>query len=769
MNTTQKNWILGCIALIFLLVPLAHAKVFTQSTKDPRVEKRIEQLLSKMTLAEKIGQMTLRDWGIYDSHDKIAAIKEYVRQGTVGGFLNIPRNALAPDAFDELQKIAVEKSPQGIPLIFGHDVIHGYKTIFPIPLGQAAAWNAKIVERGARVAALEATSVGIRWTFAPMVDISRDARWGRIAESLGEDVYLASELARAMVKGFHGIDLSYPTSLAACAKHFAAYGAAEGGRDYNTVNMSERRLRDVYLPPFKAAIEAGAPSLMTAYNELNGIPATAHRQLLTDILRKEWGFSGFVVSDWNSVMEMIPHGHASDAAHAARLAVRAGTDFEMASDAYEKYLPRLVKRKRVRMHSLDQAVRRMLRVKFAMGLFKSPYADRRRRSDILNDRFLADAKRAAVKSFVLLQNNKNVLPLSAHKSVAVIGPLAEVPYQQMGTWVYEGNKKDSRTFLPALKAHVKNPRTIHYAQGLPYSRSYDERGFAAARAAARKSDVVLFFGGEEAILSGEGHSRGNISLPGAQKKLLTQLAALKKPIVLVILAGRPISLEGLTDKVDAIMMAWHPGTMGGPALVDVLYGQSAPSGRLPVTWPQSSGQIPIYYDHKATGRPPTDENYTRMHKIDPKTEWQHAPGNSSNLLDYGHRPLYPFGYGISYTTFRYEQVKMRRPKIKMGGDIHVSLRVKNTGTVAATETVQLYIRDRFASVTRPVKQLKRFRQVHLNPGQKRIVQFKLSTADLAFHDQSMRLTTEPGNFDLWVAQHAADERHHFTFTVAGRQ
>jgi beta-glucosidase len=731
------------------------ASPFLEYNLDPIVEKRIDKIIAGMTLEEKIGQMSLRDWGDF-SHKDMDEVNEAIRTGKIGGFLNVPRNSEEPKAFNRLQRIAVTESENGIPLIFGHDVIHGYKTIFPIPLGQAATWNPSIVELGARISAKEATSAGIRWTFAPMIDIGRDPRWGRVAETLGEDVFLTSTLGAAMVKGFQGEDLSSPDSLASCAKHFAGYGAAEGGRDYNSAHIPMGQLYDHHLPPFKAAIDAGAVSIMTSYSDLNGVPGTADHHLMTEILRDDWGFTGFVVSDWNSVMEMVEHGFVEGAKSAAKRSTNAGLDFEMHSTALQDNLQELIAEGEVSQDRIDSAVRRLLRVKFAMGLFDNPYSSET--EDFLTEDYLQAAYWSAVESFVLLKNKQNILPLNKNQKVAVIGPLAEVPYQQLGTWIYEGEAKDSHTLLPALENYLGQlQENITYASGLTYSRSMDKKDFTKAINAAKSSDVIVFFGGEEAILTGEGHSRGDISLPGAQQALIHELSKLNKPIVLVLLSGRPNTLEGILDKVDSLLMAWHPGTMAGPALVDVLYGQQSPSGKLPITWPKSSGQLPVYYNHKATGRPANDNNYTLLQKIDPSTTWQHAPGNSSNHLDYGHRPEFPFGFGLSYTEFEYSDLVLERQSLKAGDTLKVSVQIKNTGQHAGTEIVQLYVRDLVGNVTRPVKELKAFDRVALKSGEKKTIEFVLDTSSLSFHDQAMVSRVEPGRFKLWIARHSQDE------------
>ena len=756
------------VASVTLFLPVLSessqsADPLLEANLDPVIEKRIDKIMQSMTLEEKIGQMSLRDWGDFRQKDMDYVAGE-IKAGRIGGFLNIPRNSDDPKAFNRIQKIAVNESKNGIPLIFGHDVIHGYKTIFPIPLGQAASWNPATVELGARISAKEATSAGIRWTFAPMVDIGRDPRWGRVAETLGEDVYLTSRLGAAMVKGFMGDDLSSPDSLAACAKHFAGYGAAEGGRDYNTVDMSMGQLYDHHLPPFKAAIDAGAVSIMTSYSELNGVPGTADHHLMTDILRDDWGFTGFVVSDWNSVMEMVEHGFVADDKDAAKRSTNAGLDFEMHSTALGDNLHNLIDEGEVSLARIDSAVRRLLRVKLAMGLFENPYASDN--EEFLKEEYLQAAKNAAMESFVLLKNKQNILPLNKKQKVAVIGPLAEVPYQQLGTWIYEGEAKDSRTLLPALNNYLgKMSNNVTHVAGLPYSRSKDTRDFNKAIKAAEKSEVIVFFAGEEAVLTGEGHSRGDISLPGAQQGLIRELSKLGKPIVLVLLSGRPNSLEGILDKVDGLMMAWHPGTMAGPALVDVLYGEQSPSGKLPITWPKSSGQLPVYYNHKATGRPANDENYTRIDKIDPATTWQHAPGNSSNHLDYGHSPEFPFGYGLSYSNFKYSGLKLDRQELAVGETLNVSINIENTGQVEATEIVQLYVRDLVGDVTRSVKELKAYDRVTLTPGQKQTIRFELDSNNLSFHNQSSKSIVEPGKFMLWVSRHSQDESNESWFEI----
>ncbi|MCA0901163.1 beta-glucosidase BglX [Microbulbifer agarilyticus] len=723
---------------------------------ETNIESRVQSLLAQMSTQEKIGQLALRDWGTYGASD-MKAIKQAIREGRVGGFLNVSFSAVDDDAFAELQRIAVEESPLGIPLLFGQDVIHGYETIFPIPLGQAASWNPELIKNGARVAAQEASADGIRWTFAPMIDISRDPRWGRIAETLGEDPLLTSILGVAMVEGFQTANLADPSSLAACGKHFAGYGAAEGGRDYNSAYIPERLLRDIYLPPFKAGIDAGMQSIMSTYSTLNDVPGTGSPFLFKQILRDEWGFDGFVVSDWNAVMEMVPHGFARDAKHAATLAANAGIDMEMHTDTYEQFLPQLMDEGKFSEAQLDTAVANILRVKLRLDLWSNPYPRAKSKTEreqiIRNDDFLDAAKEAAKETFVLLKNHKQLLPLKKGQTVAVIGPLAEAAHDQLGTWIYNGDKKYSHTLLPALREMVGDEGEILYAAGLDYSRDTSTRGFKSALKAAKKADVILFIGGEEAILSGEGHSRGDIRLPGAQADLVAALAETGKPLAMVLLAGRPLQLDKTLEQADAVMMAWHPGTMAGPALADVLYGETSPSGRLPLSWPVGAGQIPIYYNHLATGRPATNENYTRIEKIG-REVFQHQPGNSSNLLDYGHKPLFPFGYGLTYSAFAYKDLALSDTTMNPDGQITVSATLTNTGKVTATETAQLYVRDLVGSVSRPVRELKGFERITLNPGESRQVEFTLSPDQLAFHNADMQQVVEPGEFRVWIAPNA---------------
>lgn len=738
------------ILILFLLCQCSSQDSTKQkseaSTVDQEIEAKVEALLGKMSLQEKIGQTAQRGTS---SREKTLSedLKKAVREGRVGAMLNVMNESYVA----ELQKIAIEESPNGIPLIFARDVIHGFKTIFPIPLAQAATWNPELVRQGARVAAVEASSVGIRWTFAPMLDISRDPRWGRIAESAGEDPYLTSVLAKSYIKGFQGDDLANGTSLAACGKHFVGYGAAEGGRDYNTAIIHDQLLHNVYLKPFKVANDAGVATFMTSFNELNGIPASANKYILKDILRDKWGFEGFVISDWDSVIEMIAHGYSKDEKAAAEAAANAGLDMEMTSTTMEDHLEALVAEGKVSMQQLDEMVKNVLRTKFRMGLFEQPYYEKGK--DVLYaDEHLAASKETAIQSMVLLKNDKKTLPLSQSARIALIGPLADAPREQLGTWTFDGEKEHSVTPLTSLRNQLGNQ--LRYSAGLTYSRDKTDKGFKEAVKAARKSDVIVFVGGEEAILSGEAHSRANINLPGAQEELISELAKTGKPIVLIVMAGRPITLNNVLDKVDAVLYAWHPGTMAGPALTDLLMGVTSPSGRLPVTWPKSVGQIPIYYNHKNTGRPASADSYVHIDDI-PIGAWQSSLGNNSHYLDDGYEPMYPFGYGLSYSSFSYEGLQQSTETLQQGETIAVSAKITNTGTAKASEVVQLYFRDEFGSITRPVRELLRFERITLEPGQSQEVQFTFSTDDLQFYDATGNWTTEPGTFKFWIAPHAA--------------
>lgn len=708
-------------------------------------EKEINALLSKMTLDEKIGQMNQLSY--YETNDQLLT---QIKKGEIGSLLNI----IDPVEVNKVQKTALENSRLGIPLIIGRDVIHGLKTVFPIPLGQAASFDPQLVEAGARVAATESRELGINWTFAPMLDISRDARWGRIAESLGEDPYLAGELGAAMVKGFQGNDLSSPTSIAACVKHFIGYGAAEGGRDYNSTNIPPHLLHNVYLVPFKKAIDAGAATLMTSFNDNDGIPASGNDYLLKDVLRKDWRFDGFVVSDWASMAEMIAHGYAKDGKDVARISANAGLDMEMVSGTYPKYLKELVQSGQVAMADIDNSVRNILRVKYRLGLFKNPYVDTSKTSTIYSQAHLQEARKAAVESAILLKNEGNLLPLKASLKVAVIGPLADAPHDQMGTWVFDGDKAHTVTPLKALQTEFKNISYV-YEPALSYSRDKSTANFEKAKQAAASADVAIVFLGEESILSGEAHSLSNINLIGVQSDLLREVKSAGKPVVLVVMAGRPLTIERDLPYADAVLFNFHPGTMGGPAIFDLIYGKANPSGKLPTTFVREVGQIPMYYNHNNTGRPGPDGNVMTLDQI-PVEAGQTSLGNTSFYLDSGKNPLFPFGYGLSYSKFEYSGLALSLNSIPMGGMLTARVTIKNTSSVDGVEVAQLYIRDLVGSIARPVKELKGFQRVALKAGESKIIEFTLTTDDLAFLGRDMQRKAEAGDFKLWIGTSSAE-------------
>ncbi|NDV80022.1 beta-glucosidase BglX [Dysgonomonas sp. 511] len=707
--------------------------------KDP-VEQKIDQLISQMTLKEKIGQMNqLTGIGMADD------MTNAVRNGDVGSILN----EIDAVTVNKLQKIAVEESRLKIPLIFARDVIHGYKTIFPIPLGQAASWNPAVAESGARVAAEEASSVGIRWTFAPMIDISRDPRWGRIAESCGEDPYLTSVIGAAMVKGFQGDTLSAPGSIAACAKHFVGYGASESGKDYNTTWIPELQLREVYFPPFQAAIEAGAATFMCSFNDINGVPASGSTFLNRQVLRKEWKYDGVLVSDWGSIEQMIPHGFCADLKEAGEKAAIAGVDIDMMGYAYINHLEELVKSGAVNEKLIDEAVRNILRLKFRLGLFENPYVKEQGRDAFYTESSLQKAKDAAIESVVLLKNDNDVLPLSNNiKSVAVVGPLSDSQADQLGTWCFDAEPEHSVTPLTAIRNDYGTQVRVIAEEGLTYSRDKNANGISKAVAAARNADVILFFAGEEAVLSGEARSRADISLPGKQMEMLAALKQTGKPVVMIVMAGRPLTIEKEVEMADAVLYAFHGGTMAGPALADLIFGKAIPSGKLPVTMPRMVGQVPVYYSHKMTGRPA--QNITLIDDIEVGAK-QTSIGFTSYHLDAGDSPLFPFGYGLSYTTFKYGDVKLSATALGMNDELTATCDITNTGNYTASEVVQLYIRDKVGSLVRPVKELKGFDKVQVEAGQTKTISFTITANDLAFWHEDMAKRPEAGDFTLWIA------------------
>jgi beta-glucosidase len=743
------------VIFLFIIATLASScKQGSQERDDSAA--MAEKMLARMTLDEKIGQMSQLDIGYFRDPEQL---RQAVRDGRCGSLLNF----IGTEQVNEIQRIAVEESRLGIPLIIGRDVIHGYRTVFPIPLGMAASWNPDIVRKAFRIAATEASSQGIRWTFAPMLDITWDPRWGRIAEGCGEDPYLASTMATAMVQGAQGDSLNDPASIAACAKHYAGYGFSEAGRDYNTTYIPEPLLRDVVLKPFKAAKDAGAQTFMSAFNDLNGVPASANEFLIKEILRKEWGFDGFVVSDWGSVPELIAHGYAADDKDAAAKAINAGVDMEMATTTYYDNIKTLLEERKISQQEIDDAVRNILKVKYRLGLFANPYVNPEAEQKILDPSFLDHARLVATQSTVLLKNEDNTLPLdpAGITSVAVIGPLADAPRDQLGTWCFDGRAENSVTPLRAIRDLLGESR-VNFAKGLGYSRDRKKDGFNDALAAARKSDAILFFAGEEWILSGEGQSRGEINLPGAQSQLIAELAKTGKPLVVVILAGRPLAIGDELKESGALLYAWHGGTMAGPAIADLIFGKESPSGKLPVTFVKGSGQIPFYYYRKNTGRPATARSWTPIDSISVENP-QSSLGYRSFHLDYGYTPLLPFGYGLSYTTFKYSDLSLSSQVMNMKGSIIVRAKVSNAGDRDADEIVQLYTRDRVGSLTRPIKELKGYRRIHITKGETAEVEFTITPADLSFFN-GKETVTEPGTFDVWIGPNS-DEGLHSDFII----
>lgn len=737
------KYIFPILLIFFALV--TGCELDTSKNSTP-AEDNIQVLLKKMTLDEKIGQMFQAADGFYSSEEEL---KKAVKEGKVGSFLNIQ----GKERVDELQRIVREESRLGIPLLFGRDVIHGYRTIFPIPLGMASSWDTAMVKKAMRISAVEAASMGINWTFAPMIDITWDPRWGRIAESCGEAPFLTSQFAKTMVEGIQG-DLNDGSAIAACAKHFVGYGMTEAGRDYNTTYIPEPLLRNVHLKPFEAAKNAGVLTFMSAFNDLNGIPTSGNKFTLKTILRDEWNYKGMVVSDWASIEEMIAHGFAANKKDAAKIAVEAGVDMEMATTAYKDNLKNLVEEGTISEALINERVANILRVKMDLGLFSKPLINKELIQDtILAKSHLKLARKLARNSMVLLKNNNQTLPLSKNiRLLAVIGPLANAPHDQMGTWVFDGNSDDSVTPKTAIEKILGN--RMNFAVGLEYSRDKSTEGFKPALEAARKSEAILFFGGEESILSGEANSRGIIKLPGIQSELLRELKKTGKPIILVVMAGRPLAIQEELGLADAVLYAWHPGTMAGPAIADLVFGDYSPTGKLPVTFVKGAGQIPFYHYHKNTGRPATPADFTYIDDI-PRNSKQLSLGFKSMHLDYGIEPLFPFGYGLSYSKFKYSNLSLSDSKFNSGNSITVSVDVRNIGNFETDEIVQMYIHDKVGSLTRPVKELKGFRKIHLKPGKSQIVSFEITPKDLEFFNGE-KYITEPGEFDVWIGPNSVE-------------
>ncbi|GAB4144769.1 MAG: beta-glucosidase BglX [Ignavibacteriales bacterium] len=721
--------------LILLLISVslvAQKKSFTE---------RADSVLALMTLEEKVGQLVQYsgDWATGASTGRPASSSdELIRQGKVGSFLNITGAAKTK----KLQKIAVEESRLKIPLIFGLDVIHGYASTFPIPLAEASSWNPTLVEKSARMQAIEASSAGIHWTFNPMVDIARDPRWGRIMEGSGEDPYLGSVMAAARVRGYQGNDLSANNTILACVKHYAGYGGAEGGRDYNTVDMSERNFRDFYLPPYKAAVEAGAGSLMASFNEIGGVPSSASQFLMTKILRDEWKTDAFVVSDWNSIGELIPHGVAKDLKQAAELGIKATVDMDMEANAYYYHLADLVKEGKVDIKLVDDAVRRVLIAKFKLGLFDDPYkyCDEEREKKTLVSKEIVDAtKEVALESIVLLKNEKNILPLNKNlKSIAVVGYLTNSKVDMLGNWSGMSDSNNVTTVLEGIQNTFGKNVKISFSEGCKITGT-NKSGFENAIKLANSSDAIVAVVGESWKMSGEAYSRATLDLPGVQLELLKELKSTGKPLVVILINGRPLTINWLNDNADALVEAWFPGVATGYSVAQILTGNYNPSGKLPVTFPRYVGQVPIYYNHKNTGRP-----------YDPKNRY------TSFYFDYENTPLYPFGFGLSYTTFEYSDIKLDKSEIKKDESLKVSVEVKNTGKREGSEVVQLYIRDLVGSVTRPVKELKDFAKINLKPGEVKKVEFTITPEKLKFHDINMNYVIEPGDFKVFVGTNSVD-------------
>ncbi|MCU1266931.1 MAG: glycoside hydrolase family 3 domain protein [Acidobacteria bacterium] len=732
MNSSKiiRLLLLLVVCSLFFIAPVSSSH--SQRPKD--VEKRVEALLSRMTLQEKLGQLQQLD-GEGNGNFRAEHL-DLIRKGLLGSTLNVRGAQRA----NQLQRVAVEESRLKIPNLFGFDVIHGYRTIFPIPLGEASSWDPALAERSTSIAAKEAYATGLRWTFAPMVDIARDPRWGRITEGAGEDPFLGASFARARVMGFQGTDYGAPGKILACAKHFVAYGAAEGGRDYNTTEVSEYTLRNVYFPPFKAATDAGVGTFMSAFNDLNGVPTSANRFTLTNVLRGEWKFDGFVVSDYTSVKELINHGIAANDKEAAQAAINAGVDMEMVSRLFNEHGPALLKEGKVSQATIDEAVRRILRIKFRLRLFEHPYVDEAAESGaLLTAANRAAAREIAGRSMVLLKNEKETLPLNKNlRSIAVIGPLADDRRAPLGWWAGDGKPEDTVTPLSGIKARV-SPRTkVGYAKGCDTQGTSTE-GFAEAVALARNSEVAIVFVGETAEVVGEAASKSSLDLSGKQMDLVKAVQATGKPTIVVLINGRPLTISWVVDNVPAILEAWMAGTESGNAIADVLFGDVDPGGKLPVTFPRVVGQVPIYYNHMNTGRPPEANNRY-----------------NSKYLDVPWTPLFPFGYGLSYTQFKITNLQLSAQSIRANGKLTASVDVENTGKRSGDEVVQLYIRDVSASMTRPVKELKGFQRITLKPGEKRRVEVAIGTEQLGFWNAEMRFVVELGEFKVMVGASSED-------------
>lgn len=761
MTNCKKLW-------AALAMGLALSPAVARQSGPTKMNSFIDNLMSRMTLQEKLGQLNLPVSGdIVTGQAKSSGVAEKIRRGAVGGLFNLK----GVEQIREMQKVAVEQSRLRIPLIFGMDVIHGYETVFPIPLAISCTWDMQAVENAARVAAVEASADGICWTFSPMVDICRDPRWGRMAEGNGEDPFLGSAIARAMVKGYQGEDLSLKNTVMACVKHFALYGAAEAGRDYNTVDMSRWRMFNEYFPPYEAAAKAGAGSFMTSFNVVDGIPATANRWLMTDVLRNRWGWDGFVVTDYTAISEMTAHG-MGDLQQVSALALNAGTDMDMVADGFIGTLEKSLKEGKVTMASIDRACRRVLEAKYKLGLFDDPYRylDKKRPAkDIYTPQHRADARRVAAESFVLLKNDDLTLPLRRQGRIALVGPLGDTPANMPGTWSVAVAFDKCKSLFQAMKDAVKDKAVVTYAKG---SNIMDDKQIEAngsmfgreirdertaeqmleeAVGVAREADVIVAAVGETSEMSGECGSRSDLTLPEAQRRLLLALKATGKPVVLVNFSGRATVMTWETEHFSTILNVWFGGSEAGDAICDVLFGDRVPSGKLTVTMPKSVGQIPLYYNHFNTGRPLEPGKWFSKFR--------------SNYLDIDNEPLFPFGYGLSYTTFKYANLRLSANTMKADGTLTATVDVTNTGRCDADEVVQLYIRDLVGSVVRPVKELKGFERVHLKQGETRAVSFTIDASLLKFYDANLDFVCEPGDFEVMVGPNSRDvETKRFTVT-----
>lgn len=742
--------------VFFLMVIFLSSNSYAQNKAEKEIF--IDELMSKMTLQEKIGQLNLPGSGdIKTGEANNSDIAGKIRLGLVGGLLNVK----SVSKIKEIQKIAVEESRLKIPLIFGMDVIHGYRTTFPIPLGLASSWDMNLIEKMARIAAQEASADGICWTFSPMVDIARDPRWGRIAEGAGEDAYLGSRVAEAYVKGYQGDDLKKNNTIMSCVKHFALYGAAEAGRDYNTTDMSLVRMYNEYFPPYKAAIDAGAGSIMTSFNDVNGIPASGNRWLMTEVLRNQWKFKGFVVTDYTAIQEMITHG-MGDLQAVSAMALHAGTDMDMVGESYLSTLEKSLSEQKVTLEEIDLACRRILEAKYDLGLFEDPfkYCDENRAvTEIATIENMNVARDIAAQTFVLLKNKNQILPLAKKGKIALIGPLANSRFDMAGMWSVAAEHKESVTVLEGFKNVLGNKAEILYAKGANVvdDKDYDARitwgtsGIDSTKTSAqlrkealkiaKKSDVIVAVLGEGAEMSGECSSRSNIDLPENQKILLAELLKLGKPVVLVLYTGRPLTITWENENVPAILNVWFGGTQGGNAVADVVFGDVNPSGKLPVTFPQNVGQIPLYYNCKNTGRPLSNEWFEKY---------------KSNYLDITNEPLYPFGFGLSYTNFKYSNLTLSNTKMNENETIKISVQVENTGNFDGKEVVQLYLRDLVGSISRPVMELKNFQKIDIKKGEKKTITFDIDIEDLKFYNNDLQFVAEPGTFEVFVGTNSKE-------------